>query len=83
MKLGKKEKEELSKRFNISIATFYNWEKNKPELIKIIELGLIKEEEIKNSADDFQDLGKVVKEMYLEMQDMKNKFKIFEDEKLK
>ena len=33
-------KKELAKRFNISVATLYNWEKTKPELIKLIELGL-------------------------------------------
>ncbi|RLA84706.1 MAG: hypothetical protein DRG78_00680 [Epsilonproteobacteria bacterium] len=31
---------ELSKRFNITEQTYNNWKKNKPELIKIIELGL-------------------------------------------
>jgi transcriptional regulator with XRE-family HTH domain len=51
MKFTKKEKEELAERFNISIATFYNWEKNKPELIKVIELGINKEKEINLSKD--------------------------------
>lgn len=31
---------ELAKRFNITEQTYNNWKKNKPELIKIIELGL-------------------------------------------
>lgn len=29
-------KKELAEKFNISLATIYNWEKNKPELMKII-----------------------------------------------
>lgn len=48
MKLTRKDKEERAKRFNISIATYYNWEKEKPELIKILELGLQKEQELEN-----------------------------------
>jgi transposase len=45
MKLTKKDKEELSQMFDISISTFYNWEKTKPRLIEIIKLGLQKEKE--------------------------------------
>ena len=32
--------EEICKKFNISKQTWYNWQKNKPELIKLINLGL-------------------------------------------
>lgn len=46
MKLTKKEKEELSNSFNISLPTFYNWEKNKPRLIELILLGLQKRKRI-------------------------------------
>lgn len=31
------DKRELAKKFNISLATIYNWEKTKPELMKIIK----------------------------------------------
>jgi len=31
---------DISKRCNISEQTFYNWKKDKPELIKLIEMGL-------------------------------------------
>ncbi len=48
MKITRKEKEKRAKRFNISTSTYYSWEKNKEELIKIIELGLQKEKEILN-----------------------------------
>jgi hypothetical protein len=47
VKLTRKEKEIRAERFNISASTYYNWEKEKPELIKIIELGL-EYEKIKN-----------------------------------
>lgn len=31
---------ELSKRLNISEQTYHNWKKDKPELIKLINMGL-------------------------------------------
>ena len=31
------DKRELAKKFNVSLATIYNWEKTKPELMKIIK----------------------------------------------
>ena len=52
--MNTKEKTELAKRFNISLPTFYSWEKNKPELIEVIKLGLEKEKEkekIENKKD--------------------------------
>lgn len=44
MRLTKKEIEEIVKRIDIAvISTFYNWEKTKPELLKLVILGLQKE----------------------------------------
>ena len=63
MKFSKKEKEELAERFNISIATYYNWEKNKPDLIKVIELGLQKEKEIEQGSENEIDLAKKLEEL--------------------
>ena len=31
---------EIAKRCNISEQTYYNWKKDKPELIKLINMGL-------------------------------------------
>lgn len=31
---------EIAKRCNITEQTYYNWKKNKPELIKLINMGL-------------------------------------------
>lgn len=33
-------KKEIAKRINVTITTLYNWQKTKPELIKLIEYGL-------------------------------------------
>ena len=63
MKFSKKEKEELTERFNISIATYYNWEKNKSDLIKIIELGLQKEKEIERGLENEEDFSKKLEEL--------------------
>lgn len=57
MKLTRKEKEARAKRFNISIATYYNWEKTKPELIKLINLGLEKEKDF-NIQNEIMDIKK-------------------------
>ena len=55
MKLTKKDKEELSQMFDISISTFYNWEKTKPKLIEIIKLGLQKEKELSLNIENVDD----------------------------
>ena len=44
-------KNDLAKRLNIDIKTLSNWEKSKPELIKLINLGLSVEKQIKNSKN--------------------------------
>lgn len=38
---------DISKRCNISEQTFYNWKKDKPELVKLIEMGVELESLIK------------------------------------
>lgn len=43
-----KEREIIGKRINTNARTLFNWEKTKPELIKLIELGLEKEKELEN-----------------------------------
>ena len=42
---------ELSKRIDVSLKTLYNWEETKPELIKLIKLGLEKEKELENGSN--------------------------------
>lgn len=82
MKLTKKEREELAKRFNISLPTFYNWEKTKPDLIYIIELGLEKEKEIeednKITEKNFELAEKVlpmIKKLEKELEEIREKIK--------
>lgn len=38
---------ELVKRLNITEQTYYNWKKDKPELVKLIEMGLEMEKLLK------------------------------------
>ena len=69
MKLTRKDKEERAERFNISVSTYYNWEKEKPELIKIIELRLQKENEIESNLDGFSNLDEAVGKLLLKLKD--------------
>jgi transcriptional regulator with XRE-family HTH domain len=39
-------KEELAAEMGISLKTLYNWEKEKPGLVKLINLGLTVEDQI-------------------------------------
>lgn len=73
MKLTKKEKQELSDKFDISISTFYNWEKTKPELIKLLLLGLeyekIKSENKTNEASH----EKTIEIIFQKLEELENK----------
>lgn len=40
------DKNVVAKRCNVTVQTLYNWEKTKPELIKLINLGLQLEAQI-------------------------------------
>ncbi|MCT7618536.1 hypothetical protein [Aliarcobacter butzleri] len=75
MKLSKKEKEELSNRFNISLPTFYNWEKNKPQLIELILLGLQKEKEISNNLENINDIYPIIKKLQDDIKSLKEEIK--------
>jgi len=60
-------KKEIATIINVSLKTIYNWEKTKPELIKLINLGLKKKE--KKDKEEIckliEELDKEEKEMYL------------------
>lgn len=51
-KMKTEEKKDLCNKINISLKTYYNWEKEKPYLIKLIELGLKKELEEDNPSEE-------------------------------
>lgn len=79
MKLTRKDKEERAERFNISVSTYYNWEKEKPELIKVIELGLQKENEIENNLDGFTSLDEAVGKLLPKFKELEEKVKRLEE----
>ncbi|MFY4781690.1 TetR/AcrR family transcriptional regulator [Aliarcobacter butzleri] len=69
------DKEERAKRFNISLATYYNWEKTKPDLIKIIELGLQKEEEISKNLESINDIYPIIEKLQEDIKSLKEEIK--------
>ena len=81
MKLTTKDKEKRAERFNISVSTYYNWEKEKPELIRIIELGLQKENEIEKNLDGFTDIDKAVGQLLPKFKELEEKVKRLEEQK--
>lgn len=52
-------KKELAARLNVDVKTLKNWETSKPELIKLINLGLITEEHIKDVSQYLEDIKKI------------------------
>lgn len=75
MKLTKKEKEELSNSFNISLPTFYNWEKNKPRLIELILLGLQKEKELLENIEDAEKLYPMIQKLQKELAEIREEIR--------
>lgn len=75
MKLTKKEKEELSNSFNISLPTFYNWEKNKPRLIELILLGLQKEKELLENIEDAEKLYPMIQKLQKELEEIREEIR--------
>ena len=69
------DKEERAKRFNISLATYYNWEKTKPDLIKIIELGLQKEEEISKNLENINEIYPIIEKLQEDIKSLKEEIK--------
>jgi len=62
------EKKELAVRINVSLATIYNWEKTKPQLISLIDKGIQLENgtAAKNEIEKyFNQLNEQEQEMYL------------------
>ena len=80
MKLTLKEKEKLAEDFNISLGTFYNWEKTKPRLIEIIRLGLLKEIEIENNLDGFSNLDDAVGQLLPKFKELEEKVRRLEEQ---
>ena len=49
-------KEELAKKFNVSLRTLHNWENEKPELIRIINLGLLADTQLEETKNHLKKL---------------------------
>jgi hypothetical protein len=77
--LTRKEKEVIADRINISVGTIYNWIDTKPELIKLIELGLQKENEIENNLDGFSNLDEAVGQLLPKFKELEEKVKRLEE----
>lgn len=79
MKLTLKEKEKLAEDFNISLGTFYNWEKTKPRLIEIILLGLQKEKELSLNIEQVDNEVETMKQRLLKIEEQ---MKLLEKQKI-
>lgn len=75
MKNKKTEKEERARRFNISLGTYYNWEKTKPDLINIIELGLQKEKELSENIEVAEELYPMILKLQKDLEELKLEIK--------
>ena len=49
-------KNELAKLLGVSVKTMYNWEKEKPELVRLINQGLALDEIIANQKKNLEEL---------------------------
>ena len=78
MKLTKKEKEEIANRIDIAISTFYNWEKTKPELLKLVMLGLQKEKELSLNIEQVDDEVETMKQRLSKIEEQ---MKLLEEQK--
>lgn len=54
-------REELAKELNISLRTLSNWEKEKPKLVKLINLGLQTEQTIEETKKLLEKLEEIEK----------------------
>lgn len=71
--------DELAKRIDIASSTYYKWKKTKPELIKLLLLGLQKENEIENNLDGFSNLDEAVGQLLPKFKELEEKVKRLEE----
>ena len=69
MEISRKEKDELAKRIDIASSTFYKWEKTKPELIKLLLLGLQKEKEQSLNIENVDNEVETMKQRLLKIEE--------------
>ena len=80
MEITRKEKDELAERVDIASSTFYKWEKTKPELIKLLLLGLQKENELINNLDGFSNLDDAVGQLLPKFKELEEKVRRLEEQ---
>lgn len=71
--------DELVKRIDIASSTYYKWKKTKPELIKLLLLGLQKENEIKNNTNELNNLDETVGKIIPTIKALEEKIKALEN----
>lgn len=71
--------DELAERVDIATSTFYKWKKTKPELIKLLLLGLQKEKEINNNMNELSNLDKTVGDIIPTIKALEEKIKALEE----
>ena len=52
-------KDELAKMMGVSLKTLYNWEKEKPDLVRLINQGLALDESIEATRKHLEELEKI------------------------
>lgn len=55
-------REELAKKFNVSLRTLHNWENEKPELIRIINLGLLADTQLEETKKHLEKIESMQKD---------------------
>ena len=80
MEISRKEKDELAERIDIASSTFYKWEKTKPEQIKLLLLGLQKENELINNLDGFSNLDEADGQLLPKFKELEEKVKRLEEQ---
>ena len=78
MEISRKEKDELAERIDIASSTFYKWEKTKPELIKLVLLGLQKEKEL---SLNIEQVDNEVETMKQRLSKIEEQMKLLEEQK--
>ena len=78
MEISRKEKDELAERIDIASSTFYKWEKTKPELIKLVLLGLQKEKELSLNIEQVDNEVETMKKRLLKIEEQ---MKLLEEQK--
>lgn len=59
-------RKELADKLQVDPTTLRNWEKNKPELIKLINAGLLLDKQIEEVEKNLEQLKRIKEKSYVE-----------------